>query len=120
MTRDITAEQEYEDYLNEQNRINTELPNAKFTISIDYDKLDNVISMQRIIYILVTKSCYCYGDNPMDTQIFKITSNNVITNRLVLKELIKKELVLDCNHSYVEGFHMLNNNSNIFEIMTGS
>lgn len=106
------------DYENVQNNIINQFPNAKFTIAIDYDKLDNVVSLQRTIYILDNRQCYCYNDDPFNTKVYKITTDKVITNRLILQELIKQGLTLDCNHFFIEDFHMLN--SNTFEIMTGS
>jgi len=109
------AEKTYEDYEHEFNLINTDFPNARFTIAIDYDKLDDVLSLQRTIYVLDKRECYCYCNNPVETKVFKITSNEPISNRIVLKELIRRGHTLDCNHHFLEGFHQLN--SAMFEIM---
>lgn len=110
----------YEQYEKLQKLIDNEFPNANFTISIGYDKLDDLLSYERTIYILDSRKCYCYKNNSYNTKIYKITSDKLITYRLALNELIKQGLTLDCNHCYFEGFHKLKENSNTFEIMTGS
>ena len=120
MILETSSEQTYDQFENEKNMINQEFPNTQFTISIPYNELDNVVSMDSTIYILDSRYCYCNEHNPLDTRIFKITSNRPITNRIVLKELIRQRLSIDCNHHFVEGFHKLNNNPRMFEILTGS
>lgn len=107
----------YEDYMHEINLMNTDFPNAKFTISIDYNKLDDVLSLQRTIYVVITMNCHCYG-NGNNAEVYKITSDEPISNRIVIKELIRRGFKLDCDHFFVEGFRKVN--SSMFEIMTGS
>ncbi len=83
-------------------------PNAKFTIGIPLEELDNVVSNNKTIYIKSVHNCYCYDDRPkrkIDRFIIKSSKNVKITNKMVLCELIKQDFVLDCHHHFVEGFY---------------
>ena len=115
----ISELSEYEQYEREQNLINEEFPNAQFTISIPYNELEEIVSLKSTIYILDRRYCYCNQHNPLPTQTFTITSNrSPITKKIVLKQLIRQNLDITCNHHFLEGFHKLNDNT--FELMTGS
>jgi hypothetical protein len=110
-----------QDYENECNLIDLMFPNAKFSIAIDIEELDDIITTQPKIIIKSSYNCYCYEICKRTTEYFIISGKN-ITNKYIINELINQGLHLDCDHRFVEGFH---NPSSIksdcqFEIMTGS
>ena len=111
------SDAEYETYVAEQEQIEAMFPNAQFTISISLSDLDDQITDESTIVVKQSYGCYCYDANPRNTDWIVVKSTK-ITNRVVLNELIKQNLNLECNHRYVEGFHQLTDCQ--FEIMTGS
>ena len=111
-----------EKYEREQQIIEEMCPNAKFEIAIQLEYLDDVVSVENLIIIKHKYDCYCYDNvKPKKTKYFCINGNgNAITNKFIIKNLIKQKLSLKCNHTFVEGFHKLANSNCQYEIMTGS
>ena len=110
-----------DDYMREIELINAEFPTAKFSIAIDYDKLDEVISLERTIYILNKPTCYCYeGRDKPKKEVYKIISNIPITYRILFKKLISQNYSLKCNHSFVENIFLLEGQTNVYDFMLGS
>ena len=110
-----------DDYKREIELINAEFPTAKFSIAIDYDKLDEVISLERTIYILNKPVCGCYeGRDKPKKQVYKIISNKPITYRILFKKLILQNYSLKCNHSFIEDIFAIEGQSNVYDFMLGS
>jgi len=110
-----------DDYMREIDMIYKEFPTAKFSIAIDYDKLDDIISLERTIYILNKPTCYCYeGRDKPKKEIYKIISNKPITYRILFKKLISQNYSLKCNHSYIEDIFLLEGQTNVYDFMLGS
>lgn len=82
--------------------LNRAFPRSKFTICINPNILDDVISNKNIIAIKTEHKCYCYGMNG-PTKFFYVNNNgNGITNRDVIKQLNKDNYDPDCNHNFLE------------------
>ena len=95
-------------------------PNAKFTIAISYAELFETITDENKILIKHCNSCYCYDGTPLKnkTRQFTIKGEN-ITAKLIIEKLIERNLELDCNHRFIEGFYKVPG-KDYYEIMTGS
>ena len=117
----MSIEKTDEQYAIENEQIYNMFPDAKFTISIDIDELDYVITTQEHIIIKSAYTCYCYDNCNKKTEFFNIFGKN-ITNKFIINSLIKQDLNLDCNHHFIEGFYKnpKTNSDCQFEIMTGS
>lgn len=107
------------EYAAEMEELDDIFPNAKFSIAIDIDELDDIITEQNNIVVQSTYNCYCYDDCKRKTDFFRISGNNM-TNRFVLSKLIEQGLNLECNHIFVEGFNKIPNTNCQYEIITGS
>ena len=94
-------------------------PKAKFTISIDYDELDKVISREQSIIAIQRYDCYCYNKNKQVTEYYHIKGKN-ITNRYAIQCLIEQGFEPKCKHSFLEGFTKMKNSSFKYEINMGS
>lgn len=117
---DECNEKTEEEYEEEMRKIEEEFPNAKFTIAINYDDLDEKITDEKQIVIKNAYTCYCYEGNYRPTDYF-IVSNDNITNRIVIQELIRQGFDPDCNHNFLEFFHKTSNSDSIeFEMYMGS
>lgn len=83
--------------------IEEEFPNAKFTICIPYNELDDVITSKNEIIIKCDYKCFCYDEiqRPND---FYIVKGECITNRTCIKKLIEEGFNPECNHHFLEGF----------------
>lgn len=117
-----SCEKTDEQYNYEQSLINNMFPTMKFSISIDYDDLDEVATERQNIVIKNTYSCYCYDNNPRNTDYFYISSKNTegITYKFLIEELIKQDLCLECNHCYLEGIMKSKDSECQFELIIGS
>ena len=83
-----------EDYYEfELEQIEKMFPDAKFTIVIPLEEMDDVITDKTKIKLKYEYNCHCYRDNPKKTTYIKIQGDK-ITNRYVLEELIKKKQML--------------------------
>jgi SUMO ligase MMS21 Smc5/6 complex component len=79
-----------------------------FVISIDDDELDEVLVKKNRIVIKCKFNCYCYDNNPRNTEYFILSSkNNVITVRDAINCLVNNSFKCDCNHVFLEGFDMI-------------
>ena len=108
-----------EQYEYEMEQIELMFPDAKFSISIGLEELDDVITEQPHIVIKHAHKCYCYDEAPKQTEFYYISGDR-ITNKLVIEKLIEQGLELDCNHGFLEGFHKPRYSDVQFEIVTGS
>lgn len=98
------------DFQFQQEELNRMFPDAKFTIALSLDELDDVISPLDKIIVKQTFNCYCYGGVPAsDAPVprwFPIhcDEGEKMTKRVVIRELVRQGLSLDCNHRFLEGF----------------
>lgn len=115
--RGVEKTEEYYDYQSEQ--IDKMFPDAKFTIAIPLEEMDDVITDKIKIKIKYEYFCYCYRDNPKKTTYINLKGDK-ITNRYVLEELIKKKFNIKCNHHFIEGIYVSSEMDCDFELSTGS
>ena len=90
-------------------------PDAKFVISIDIEKIDDLLSEKKEIIIQQSYKCYCHYFN-ITKKIFTIRGDK-LTNKYVIDQLIKQGLESDCNHMVLDSFH--NIGGNLYEIFFG-
>ena len=101
----------------EQRQLDAQFPNCKFSIAISLEDLDDPLTAEKTIVVKQVYNCRCYDNAPRKTDWFVIKADP-ITSRVVLNELIKGGLDLECDHHFVEGFHALTDCQ--FEIILGS
>jgi hypothetical protein len=79
-----------------------------FEICIDDDALDEVLVKENKIVIKCKFNCYCYDNNPRNTEYYILYSNN---NNITIKDaincLVSNNFKCDCNHVFLEGFDMI-------------
>ena len=82
--------------------------------------LDDIVTEEKEIIIKQTFTCYCHDNMNKRSKYFtvKCKENESITNKYIMNELIKKNLKLECEHRFLEGFN--HSNDNIYEMWTGS
>lgn len=96
-------EEELERYWEEYpDKIDKEFPNAKFSICIDYDQLDEKVCDLKEIFVINTYDCYCYDKQPRRPDIFWVKDTKPITYRKVIEELCDKNFNPACNHRFLE------------------
>ena len=95
-------------------------PNSKFSPSIDLENLNDIVSDKKEIIIKQDYTCYCYDNMNKRPKYYTIKcgENGSLTNKYIMNELIKKDLKLECEHRFLEGFNHLNDN--IYELCLGS
>ena len=121
MPIDICYEKTKEDYERENQLLDDMFPDANFTIAIEYDEIDNVISTEPYIILKNTYNCYCYDNKPRNTDYYYIHGNgNPITWKTLFNDLIKQGFKLECNHCFVEGIYKTNGSECQYEFMIGS
>lgn len=110
-----------EEYEYEYEEINKMFPNAQFSVAIDIEYMDKLITDKQELIIKNTYNCYCYSCSncKKNTDYFYIKGEN-ITYRYVIEQLIKQGLSLDCNHIFLEGFHKTAGSDCQFELCVGS
>ena len=102
-----------------QQKIIDELfPNVKFSICIDFNDLNKVVTTKKKATLIQTFDCYCYDTSPVPTKTFIIKSNKPMTRRYIINELIKQDFTLDCNHCFLESLEV--NSKGIIEWYGGS
>jgi len=94
--------------------MNFQIVNLVFAL---IDELDELVSELNNIRIKQTFTCYCYSECKKRNNFQNISGNN-LTNRFVLNELIKKNIKVECNHRFFEGFNKINNTC--YELFFGS
>ena len=107
-----------EDYEKDIEEIEKMFPNAKFSVAIEIEELDNIVTDETYIVVKNTYDCYCYK-NKRNTEYFYISGKH-ITNKFIIYKLIKQGLDLDCDHRFLEGFCKSKDSNCQFEIATGS
>ena len=111
-----TDEQNYD----EIEKINNMFPNAMFTVAMDIEDLDDIVTNLNNIVIKNTYDCYCYDNRKKKkTDVYSIEGPN-ITNKFIINKLIEQGLNLECNHRFLEGFCKSKDSNCQFEIATGS
>jgi hypothetical protein len=108
-----------EQYEKEYELIEQMFPDAKFTVAIEFEDLDEVVTNLPAIIVKNAYTCYCYNGHNRPTDFFHISGENM-TNAFIVEQLIKQGLDLDCNHCFLEGFYKTKNSDCQFEIWTGS
>ena len=84
----------------------------------DDSELDDILSESDQIMIKQNFDCDCLHVKRVP-RYFRIKGfGNSLTNRYVIKELIKQRLSLECNHIFLAGF--IKNTDCQFELITGS
>jgi hypothetical protein len=79
-----------------------------FEICIDDDALDEVLAETNRIVLKIKFNCYCYDNNPRNTEYYILNSNNnIITVRDAINCLIENKFKCGCNHVFLEGFDMI-------------
>ena len=92
-------------------------PNAEFEVCIDINKLDDIITTKKEVKLIQTFTCYCYNNSSREDKVFVIKSNEPMTTRYVINELIKQNFKLECNHHFLESLDAIDN---IVEYSVGS
>jgi hypothetical protein len=108
-----------EEYEYDAEQINIMFPNAQFTIAIDIEDMNELITDKQHLIIKSSYDCYCYDNAKKKTDYFYIKGENM-TVRYVIEELIKQGLKLDCNHHFLEGFNKISGSGCEFELCVGS
>ena len=110
------TEQEMEE---EIELINNMFPDSNFSVAIDIDELDDLITDKQFIIVKNTYNCYCY-DNCKKNATYYYIRGTSMTNRYVIEQLIKQGLDLECNHVFLEGFDKCPDSDCQYIICTGS
>ena len=109
-----------DEYQKEYEYIESEFPNAKFSICIPMCDLDNVISNEKTIIIRRNYYCYCYDMNDKKRDHYVITHDNM-TYRNVIHEMIRQDISFDCNHRFLEAIEPTHkDNHTQFQFSMGS
>lgn len=85
--------------------IDGRFPYAKFDVSIDRDKLKEIITREKQIIIKQDFCCTCWGCKDIDYRPpnkYFIINNDVMSYENVIDELIRQELVAECDHRFLE------------------
>lgn len=109
-----------EEIINEINKIDKMFPKAKFTVSININKLNNKITNQNYIVIKHTYDCYCYSSIHKKTPKYYYIFGKNITYKFAIKKLIKHGLTIKCNHHFLEDIVKIENTDNFYELFFGS
>lgn len=118
------TEEEEAKYNLEQDIIDSLFPDVGYEIGISLDELDEIISIHDHIVIKNTYNCYCYNDEPKNTDyidVRKIGGN--ITIRDVLNKFNQIKFCSDCNHRFIEDIYPCNSGDTLstqFEMFIGS
>lgn len=120
-----TSETSEDIAMKEIEAIENMFPDAKFTVAIPLSEMDDVVSENDRIILKKDMSCYCYDDLPNHPKaewfLVKRPEGEKLTNAVIIRELIKQNLELDCNHCFIESFDRYPKDSECqFEIGTGS
>jgi len=107
-----------EEYETEIMQINQMFPDALFTIAIDIDRMDEIVSQQPFIIVEHSYDCYCYNRPKKKDNIY--VRGDRITNKFIIQKLIDYGLCLECNHHFIEGFEKIRNTSYRYNISIGS
>ena len=107
-----------EDYEKDIEEIEKMFPNAKFSVAIELEDLDDIVTDETDIVVKNTYDCYCHT-NKRNTEYFYISGKH-ITNKFIIYKLIEQGLDLDCDHRFLEGFCKSKDSNCQFEISTGS
>lgn len=108
-----------EQYEAEMKLIDEIFGDAKFNVSIDINELDNLLTEQKHIIIKSDYKCYCYDNQPRQAEYFEICGE-CITIKYVLKELMRQNLTLNCNHCFIEFFEKSIDSEIQYEFFAGS
>lgn len=122
MNHFISEEKTEEQYDIENKIIEHMFPNAEFTIALNLEELDDIVTDKSSIIIKNTYNCHCYTNCKKNADYFFINSKNgeQITNKYIINELIKQGLMRDCDHHFLENFEKTTVSDCQFEMFFGS
>jgi hypothetical protein len=114
-----------DDYEHEYEEMRRLFPNAKFDICVGLGELDDVLSHDDNICIMITHNCYYYTNCPreIDCIIVHNTSGNGKTNANAIRAMIEYNYDSECSHCFFEGFEQIrvdDNNLPVFKAYFGS
>lgn len=96
------------EYEEEMRIIDEMFPNCLFSICIDLDEMDDVISEEPQI-IIQHNPCRGYCEMSGNREYIYVKNNgNGITNKDIIEAMIEAEFDPKCNHFFLEGFHQIN------------
>tara|TARA_B110000495_G_C22796776_1_gene465493 strand:- start:283 stop:699 length:417 start_codon:yes stop_codon:yes gene_type:complete len=118
----ISDEKTEEQYCREIEIIDQLFPNAEFTIAINIEELDDILSDKSSIVIKNTYTCRCYDNCKKEPDYFHITRKigEQMTQKYIILELIKQGLKRECDHHFLEGFDKTTTSECQFELSFGS
>jgi hypothetical protein len=107
-----------DEYMKEFQIIDEMFPNIDFTISINLDMMNDVISDEKCIVIKNTFKCYCYSLVDKKNEFFIINApiNGKITYKHLFTELMNQNCALLCDHRFIEGIHKSPNSTCQYEL----
>jgi hypothetical protein len=122
---EVKYEKTEDEYMKEIEIINEMFPDALFSVCIDLNIMNNVLSDNDVIIIKSDYSCFCYREFPRNTDFFIIRSphNGKITYKHVFTELMNQGLNLmdqGCDHIYIEDIALSGDSDCQFEFWLGS
>lgn len=93
-----------EDY-DKQNAILEEMfPNAQFSIAIELEELEELLTEKKHIFITHSRNCHCYDQCGHPPTAYYEIKGEQLTYKYVLQELIRQNLCPECDHRFLEGF----------------
>lgn len=100
-----TAEDDYA-FERQMTEMRKTFPKAKFTICIELDQLDEVLSNHDAIVIKITHNCYCYSNNRRKDDLILVhnTTGKAITYKDAIEAIVKYKYDPKCSHVFFEGF----------------
>lgn len=110
-----------EKYQAGQDELDRLFPDLGFSICIELDELDDVISTEYRIIMKDTRTCYCYDNCKESNTFIEIKNKNgQITYRDLFQELNNMKFQRSCNHRFFEGLQQCKNSNIQFEMCFGS
>jgi hypothetical protein len=96
------------DFEEEQQKMNEMFPNCKFSICIDIDEMNDIISEEPQI-IIQCNPCngYCKKSGNR-IYIYVYNNGNGITNKDMIQAMIDANYDPDCNHIFLETWEQMN------------
>lgn len=119
----MSEEDVFDDEAYERNEriISAMFPRVKFSVCIDLEELDEVLSNEAQIVIKCSHNCYCYDRCPRPNDYIVVRGNGrPITVKDAIKRMEEEGYDSDCNHQFLEGFWKRKPDSIEFEAWFGS
>jgi hypothetical protein len=110
-----------EKYNKEQDELDRLFPDLGFSICIELEELDDIISREDRIMMKDTRTCYCYDECKESSVFIEIKNiNGQITYRDLFQKLNNIKFKRSCNHHFFEGLQQCKNSNIQFEMCFGS